>query len=122
MAWSASWWPRTTRISDAVSECGYHVLTASNGREVLSLIEASEEIFDLVVSDAMMPIMDGIELFESLRRIRPQLKLLLISGNVGDRLSNSDTVSNVDLLSKPFPIKAFSAKVRQLLDDAPTQH
>ena len=101
---------------DALRERGYHVLTAANGREALSLIEAGEEIFDLVVSDSKMPIMGGIELFEALRRIRPRLKLLLMSGNVGDGLSNSETVSDVDLLSKPFSIEAFSAKVRQLMD------
>ena len=101
---------------DVLKEYGYQVATAENGRVGLDLIESSSEGFDLVVSDSIMPVMGGVELFESLQRTHPLLKLLLISGYAGSRVDPLKTLHGVDLLSKPFPIKAFAAKIRQLLD------
>jgi two-component system, cell cycle sensor histidine kinase and response regulator CckA len=106
---------------EILTELGYRISTAHNGREALALIETERETFELIVSDTMMPVMGGIELFESLRRIRPQLKLLLMSGNAADPLDQPEAVRGVDLLAKPFSMEAFSAKVRQLMDAVPTQ-
>lgn len=48
--------------------------------------------------------------------VRPHLKLVLISGNAGDRKNHSEVIRRVDLLAKPFSMDAFAAKVRELLD------
>ena len=100
---------------DVLSDLGYRVLTAENGREAMDLIETTNETLDMVISDTMMPVMGGVELFESLLRTRPQLKLLLMSGNAGDRLDHPAVVRAVELLAKPFSMETFAAKVRQLL-------
>jgi CheY-like chemotaxis protein len=102
---------------DILNDSGYRVLTAENGRTALDLIETTNERFDLIISDAIMPIMGGIELFESLQTIRPELKLLLMSGYEGGRVDRPNALPHVDLLAKPFRMKVFTAKVRHLLDE-----
>jgi CheY-like chemotaxis protein len=107
---------------EVLTELGYRVFTAENGRRALDIIESAQEPFDLIVSDTMMPMMGGIELFESLQLVRPHLKLLLISGNAGDRKNHSEVIRRVDLLAKPFSMDVFSAKVRELLESALPEH
>jgi len=68
-----------------------------------------------VISDTMMPMMGGVELFEWVLRTRPQLKLLLMSGNAGDRLDHPAAIREVEMLAKPFSMEAFAGKVRELL-------
>jgi DNA-binding response OmpR family regulator len=105
---------------DILTHSGYRVATAENGRAALDLIKATDEMFDLIVSDTIMPVMGGVELFESLRHDHPELKLLLMSGYSGDRAGRPNPLLNeVDLLAKPFSMKVFTAKIRHLLDEFP---
>jgi PAS domain S-box-containing protein len=106
---------------DTLANLGYRVATAENGRVALDLISATGEAFDLVVSDTIMPVMGGIELLESLQRLRPGQKLLLLSGYAGGQVEHPATLPQVELLVKPFAMKVLAAKVRHLLDDVPVQ-
>ncbi len=96
---------------------GYEVTTAANGREGVRLY--SDQPVDLVISDILMPEMDGLETFKELRRMSPDVKIIAISGG-GERL-NMDVLRVAELLgaattfNKPYRIEALLAAVRQLL-------
>ena len=84
--------------ADMLGELGYHVVESSSGEEALRRVENGEQI-DLLITDILMPGMSGIELSAAVRKARPDLPVLLISGYV-----KSDGVEATTLprLSKPF--------------------
>ncbi len=96
---------------------GHEVTTAANGREGVRLYQARPA--DLVVSDILMPEMDGLEALKELRQISPGLKLIAVSGG-GQRLK-MDVLRVAQLLGasatfeKPYRIDALLASVRKLL-------
>ncbi|HUK62071.1 MAG TPA: ATP-binding protein, partial [Dongiaceae bacterium] len=96
---------------------GYRVLAAASGPEALGLVERHAGAVDLVVTDVVMPGMDGGELVHHLTRARPGLRVLYISGYSDDALVRQG-VSEADcaFLQKPFTCEAFVAKVREVLD------
>ncbi|KAF0181497.1 MAG: PAS/PAC sensor hybrid histidine kinase [Limisphaerales bacterium] len=77
---------------------GYRVLTASNGRQALDIIERSDSHVDLVVTDLVMPHMDGHQLIQHLQNVAPGLRIICTSGNF--RPSNRQL--GVTYLQKPF--------------------
>lgn len=77
---------------------GYHVLTAANGRQALEVIEHPDSHVDLVVTDLVMPHMDGHQLIQRLHTVAPDLRVICTSGNF--RPSNREL--GVTYLQKPF--------------------
>lgn len=77
---------------------GYRVLTAANGRQALDIIERSDSHVDLVVTDLVMPHMDGHQLIQHLQNVAPGLRIICTSGNF--RPSNRQL--GVTYLQKPF--------------------
>jgi CheY-like chemotaxis protein len=96
---------------------GYRVLTAAGGADALGVVARHPGAIDLVVTDVVMPRMDGGELVQHLMRARPGLRVLYISGYSDDALVRQG-VSDADcaFLQKPFTYEAFVAKVRDVLD------
>jgi CheY-like chemotaxis protein len=103
---------------DVLVKAGYHVLEASNGGEALELWISELEKVDLVVTDVVMPVMNGLKLAQELRKHRPDLKILFISGHAEDTLMTSSVVGDFSLafLPKPFPPELLASKVRAVLD------
>jgi signal transduction histidine kinase/ActR/RegA family two-component response regulator len=100
-----------------LERAGYRVLTAQNGLEALKLADRLDGPLDLVVSDVTMPGMGGIELGMELRRRRPELRVLYLSGyteNLAALEGPGDPGS--DYLGKPFTASALLGHVRRLLD------
>ena len=96
---------------------GYHVLTAMSGGEALRTARAFEGTVHLVVSDVIMPDMNGKELFEELRKDRQDVQILYMSGYPADVISSQGVLdSGINFIRKPFGVQEFSAKVRQVLD------
>jgi len=96
---------------------GYDVLAAANGGEALLTCERHEGEIHLLLSDVVMPRMSGPELAERLSRLRPQLKALFMSGNVGDAVeSHGAPSSGARLLAKPVTAEELLRKVREVLD------
>jgi PAS domain S-box-containing protein len=97
--------------------CGYTVLEARHGKEALLLSEAHPGTIHLVLTDVVMPKMDGLELAGRLQTIRPETRVLFMSGYSDDDIGRIDVPENgIAFLRKPFTAEALSLKVREILD------
>ncbi len=94
---------------------GYTVVEARNGKHALRLCKEYAQPFQLVVSDVVMPQMDGFELVRQLRQTNPDLRALFISGFPISRSEFIPDGKRDDLLMKPFTNNQLAQKLRQLL-------
>jgi two-component system cell cycle sensor histidine kinase/response regulator CckA len=100
-----------------LSGAGYHVLTADGGAQALELAAVHEGTIDLLVSDVVMPGMLGKELAERLVDVRPDTRVLYMSGYAQPVLASQGTLEpGVALLEKPFTAAALLTAVRRRLD------
>lgn len=103
----------TTR---ALVRFGYRVLSAADGEEGLQLWRASPGSIDLVISDAVMPKMGGLELFETLSREAPGVRFLLTSGYTGEEVHMSAPTSvKPPFLAKPWTLTELLTTVGEML-------
>ncbi len=95
---------------------GYEVLEAANGDEALTVVEQAGQRIRLMLTDVIMPGMNGRELAERIAKIRPEMKVIFMSGYT-DRIMSPDGVldSSVNYLQKPFSSDQLNAKVREVL-------
>ena len=95
---------------------GYNILVAANGVEALALAsEIPDAPIDVLLSDVAMPYMSGTQLAERIKEIRPDIRVLLISGLPYQEVVNRSGPSfSVEFLPKPFSVSELSVKVRQL--------
>jgi signal transduction histidine kinase len=103
-------------VSRMLTRHGYHVLEADGPVAALALVENGAETVDLIVSDVVMPHMSGPEMIERLRKKRPNLKVLYISGYSNRELAKrGDLGRNAAILEKPFTPAVLLKAVRQIL-------
>jgi PAS domain S-box-containing protein len=96
---------------------GFTVLLAADGAEALRVLEAHPEPLDLLVTDVVMPNMDGRELADRLRARMPKLKVLFLSGYMDDALLRRGVFeANETLLQKPFTPASLAQRVCEVLD------
>lgn len=96
---------------------GYRVLEASSAVEALRLVDAHAERVELLLTDVVMPGMDGWELSEELKRSQPQLRTLFMSGYGEAALSRHlGEGEHLEVLAKPFRLAEVQARVQRLLD------
>ena len=98
----------------ALEGAGYHVLVAGHAAEALALARTAREKLDLLVTDVVMPGPSGTVLAAELRRARPDLRVLLVSGYARDELVAG--ADGAHFLQKPFTPTALQDRVRQILD------
>lgn len=104
-------------VSRALSRLGYEVLEAGNGTEAITLCGDISRPMDLVLSDFIMPGMNGLELVERLSDVRRDLKVLFMSGYTTDALSHRGMERPAArLLRKPFTPDVLATAVREVLD------
>jgi len=97
--------------------CGYTVLDAADGAEAVRLFEKNAEAVQLLISDVVMPNLDGRSLADHLLAIKPRLKILFLSGYPSEAVVRHGVVgTDVDFLQKPFTTSALAQKVRGILD------
>jgi two-component system cell cycle sensor histidine kinase/response regulator CckA len=96
----------------ALTRHGYRVITADNGEEALEQLAKSEHI-DLLISDVVMPGMDGPTVVREARKSRPDLKILFMSGYAEEQLRNSIDIENVNFLPKPFSVTELAEAARR---------
>jgi len=101
----------------ALTKYGYHVLEATNGASALEIVGAYEGVIDALVSDMVMPEMNGRMLADAVRASRPRCRVLFMSGYNEDMLVRRGVHTGVEaFIQKPFAPDALVGKLRQTLD------
>ena len=100
----------------ALRNKGYTVIEAKSGEGALDLIRSATEKIDLLITDVVMPRMDGPSLVREVREIHPDMKVIFISGYTEDAFRQRlDSDSDIDFLAKPFSLKQLATKVRDVI-------
>ena len=98
----------------ALARHGYKIVTARDGEDGLDAVRAGGT-FDLVVSDVVMPSMDGPAMVREIRKLAPKLPVLFMSGYAEEQLRRQIDFENVFFIPKPFSVQQISDKVAQVL-------
>jgi PAS domain S-box-containing protein len=97
---------------------GYHVLQASNGPKAIELASQYRGAIHLLLTDVVLPFMNGRVLADDLRRTRPEMKVLYVSGYAEDSVRGGGAPDGGrSILAKPFSREALAARVREVLAD-----
>jgi two-component system, cell cycle sensor histidine kinase and response regulator CckA len=103
-------------LRDGLQAKGYHVLVAANGVDALRVADEYSGQIRVLVTDVIMPQMSGPELTRTLKKIRPGIEILYMSGYTGDKVSDDDSSSgDVTLMQKPFYIDDLVRKIQEIL-------
>lgn len=102
-------------VSDALGMLGFKLTTAKNGEEGLKLFES--KVFDVVLSDINMPIMDGLTMSQAIREINKQVPIVLLSAhNEADYLLQSISLGINGYLVKPAAVKEIIAQLARVME------
>jgi PAS domain S-box-containing protein len=103
-------------ISDALQDLGYHIMGAPDARLAIPLLQSDQRI-DLLISDVVLPHVNGRKLAELARNLRPELKVLFVSGYAENAIVRGEFLDpGMDMLTKPFALDALAAKVRTMIE------
>ena len=105
-----------TLAGEVLRRLGYVVIAAAHGDEALRLASQHPDEIHLMVTDVVMPRMNGRELADRLRLSRPEIKMLFMSGYTDHVVMQRDLAPGVAFLQKPFTPEVFARKVRLVLD------
>lgn len=103
-----------TYLARALENAGYSVASVGDGLDALQLLKT--EIFDLLLSDIVMPEMDGIELAQKCNEISPSTKVMFITGFAAVALRAGRDAPQAKMLSKPFHLKDLVMEVERMFD------
>jgi PAS domain S-box-containing protein len=96
---------------------GYNVLTANNGKTAIEIYKANQARIDLVILDVIMPVMNGGQIFDRIKEINPDVKVLLSSGyNTDGNIREIIQRGCSGFIQKPFNVKTISSKIREILE------
>jgi PAS domain S-box-containing protein len=108
-------------LREALRKAGYRVWEAENGAEAIARWGAKIDEVDLVVTDIVMPVMNGLRLAEELRARRQEIKVVFMSGHSLELIHHQSVPDPApDLLHKPFLPQVLVRKVREVLDERPS--
>ena len=99
-------------LARALERTGYHVVAVDNGLAALPLLES--EPFDLLLTDIVMPEMDGIELAQKAAEIAPDIRVMFITGFAAVALKAGRKTPDAKVLSKPFHLRDLVAEVERM--------
>ena len=105
-------------LSEAIlKQHGYRVLIAENGRQALAMLEDHRGPLHLLLTDVVMPEMNGRELFDRVSRLYPDVRVLYMSGYADDVITARGLMDeDPNFVQKPFSVRTLSEKVREVLD------
>ena len=107
-------------VAETLERLGYSVLAAANGVEALEQLDAHDGSVDLLLTDVVMPGMNGRELAKLVRERRPETRVLFMTGYAEDAVTSDGVLQpGAELLEKPFAAADLGAKVRAVLDAVP---
>ena len=100
-----------------LEELGYTVLPASTPNEAVKYAKEYKQKIIILVTDVIMPEMNGADLAKVILSINPQLKCLFMSGYTADAISGHGVLDeNVHFIQKPFSLLAIASKLREVLE------
>lgn len=109
-------------LERSLKQFGYHVLPAKSPVKAMELSEEYEDIIHLLLTDVIMPGMNGRELAQRLLEARPSLKCLYMSGYTADVIAHHGVLDQgVHFMQKPYGIDELARKLRQILDGTEMQ-
>ena len=104
-------------VREMLEDIGYTVTVRANGLEALELFRRDADLFDLVITDQIMPHITGIELSRALLRIRPDIPIILCSGFKDQSIEEQiETAGIREFLMKPITLGNISKAIRKVLD------
>ncbi len=99
---------------------GYSVLEASGGEEALEIVKTAKAPIHLLITDVVMPNMDGPTLVRAVKRLKPEMAVIFMSGYAEEAFRrNDEKAEDLHFLPKPFGLKQLAAKVKEVLSGAP---
>jgi CheY-like chemotaxis protein len=109
------------KVSKSLLEVmGYRVLTARNGQEAISIYREYQKVIDIVLLDMIMPGMNGGGVYEKLKEINPDVRIILLSGYSKDREATANLARQCDgFIQKPFKINELSRSIRKAMECRP---
>jgi two-component system cell cycle sensor histidine kinase/response regulator CckA len=103
--------------SEILTRHGYRVLEAVDGVAALEVVQQYGGAIDLMVTDVVMPRMSGNQLVEHARPLRPDMRVLYVTGYSEEAIARQGQLTEgIELLPKPFTPGVLTAKIRQILD------
>ena len=106
-----------TMISRVLRGNGYRVLEACQGKEAIEVCQKHQGIIHLMVTDVIMPQMSGRELAERMSSVRPEMKVLFMSGYPDNAIVHHGVLdAGTAFLQKPFTLTALENKIREVLE------
>jgi signal transduction histidine kinase/CheY-like chemotaxis protein len=104
-------------VCETLAAFGYQVLEAQNSNDALQLAAEYKETLHLLLTDVVMPEMNGLELYENVVAIHPAIRVLYMSGNTDKVFAHHGIPEEgVNFLQKPFTVRSLTQKVRRILD------
>ncbi len=98
---------------------GYNVLEASGGEEALEIVKSEAHTIHLIITDVVMPSMDGPTMVRHVKQLKPDLRVIFMSGYAEEAFRRNDQSSeDIHFLPKPFGLKQLAAKVKAVLSAA----
>jgi len=109
-----------TLACDMLNGLGYHMLVAENPDRGIKIMKAHRGAINLLLTDVIMPQMNGMDLFKRLCHMRPDLKVLFMSGYTSNVIGHHGVLDKgLNFIQKPFSIQTLAEKVRNVLDSQP---
>jgi two-component system cell cycle sensor histidine kinase/response regulator CckA len=105
-----------------LTRCGYKVLTATDGADAKRLATEHTGQIDLLLTDTMMPHMNGRELVRAIRTVRPEIKVIYMSGYLEFNSNPLEGADGIYYLQKPFGLEALGQKIKAVLAAEPIQN
>jgi DNA-binding NtrC family response regulator len=101
---------------ELLRDAGYEVLHAGNAETAVQIVKSANQPVDLLLSDVLLPDLNGVELSALLKGIQPGLRVLLVSGYTGDLIAQYRAMDpNVKLMEKPYTRRGLLAAIHEVL-------
>ena len=105
-------------VSNILEKHGYSVITADTNEKLIEVLNDHDGVIHMLLTDVIMPDMNGKELFERLKPIYPEMKVIYMSGYTGDIIAHHGILDDgVYFIQKPFTMSMLTDKIRDVLDE-----